>query len=239
MVMKKTIGYCRCSTEEQATTGHSLEVQKARIEAYAQAYGLTLDEFVVDAGISAKSLNRPGIQGLMARVKRGEVGSVIVFKLDRISRAIVDLASLVETFNKYDTSFVSVSEQLDTGSACGRLMVNLLGVLSQFEREQISERVTTTLGHLRTSGKVYSGSTPYGYAPMTTSSGVQQLVADDEQQKVLCDIHDMRTGGMGYARIAAVLNEQEVPARNGGKWYASSVHSVLNSRMATLSVCTA
>jgi site-specific DNA recombinase len=231
--MKKTIGYCRCSTEEQSSTGHSLEVQKAKIEAYALLHDLTIDEFVVDAGISAKSLNRPGIQGLMSQVSKGQVERVVVFKLDRISRAIIDLASLVETFNKHDVSFVSVSEQLDTGSACGRLMVNLLGVLSQFEREQISERVTTTLDHLRTTGKVYSGSAPYGFRVSETHLSGKTLAPVPEQQEAIKDMRRLRAEDWSFASIAEYLNKLGTSARNGGKWHASSVHSVLNSRMAT------
>jgi site-specific DNA recombinase len=228
MHMKKTIGYVRCSTEEQASSGHSLEVQKAKIEAYAHTFDLTIDEFVVDAGASAKSLNRPGIKRLMERVESNEISSVIIFKLDRISRAIVDLASLVETFNRHDTAFVSVSEKLDTGSASGRLMVNLLGVLSQFEREQISERTTTTLVHLREIGKAY-GPTPYGY-----HRNGSDLVVNENEYASLEYITQERESGESYHAIAKQLNAAGVlTPRGGAKWYPSSVRSVLTSRMAT------
>ena len=221
---KLTLGYVRVSTEEQATCGHSLENQQTRIQAYATALDLHSDEVIADAGCSAKSLERPGMRNLLGRVRRGEVKTVVVYKLDRLTRSVVDLGHLVELFKKHDVALISVSESLDTSSASGRMFINLLGVLSQWERETISERTTTTLGHLRAAGKVY-GPTPYGFR----REG-DMLVEDAEQQQRLAIIRRLHEEGRSYLGIAADLNLAMYPSPRGGKWHASSVHSVLNNK---------
>ena len=231
-VNKKTVAYVRVSTEEQASCGHSLDNQKARIEAYATALDLDSPTFMIDAGYSAKSLERPNLKKLIEGVTRGEIGTVIIYKLDRLTRSVVDLGSLMTLFNAKGVSLVSVSENLDTSSASGRMFINILGVLSQWERETISERTTTTLGHLREQGRQY-GPTPYGYY-LEDNDGTMYLAKLPEQQRIITDMEKMRTMGMSYLAISKYLNDQEVPTPRGGKkWYASSVRSVLTSEMAT------
>jgi site-specific DNA recombinase len=227
---KKVVAYIRVSTEEQASCGHSLDNQETRIKAYATALELDTPVSYIDAGYSAKSLDRPNMRALMADVTMGNVKTVIIYKLDRLTRSVVDLGRLVDLFNKHNVALISVSESLDTSTASGRMFINLLGVLSQWERETISERVTTTLDHLRTTGKVYTGSTPYGY---TRGRTARDLVKDETQQQTLRTLEELKECGWSYGRMAGYLNLAKVPARNGGKWHASSVHSVLNSRMAT------
>jgi site-specific DNA recombinase len=133
----------------QATDGVSLDVQAQKIHAYALVKDWTVADVIRDEGVSAKHLKRPGLERLLARVKAGEVGAIIVHKLDRLTRNVKDLNSLVELFEKKGVALVSLQESLDATTATGRLMMNLLASVSQWEREVIGERTREALQHLK------------------------------------------------------------------------------------------
>ncbi|MGZ3499146.1 MAG: recombinase family protein [Vulcanimicrobiaceae bacterium] len=139
-----------------------LETQEERVRAYATAIG-TCDEVVIDAGESAKTLKRPGLQRVLADVRCGTITTVIVVKLDRLTRSVRDLGEIVDLFERTGAALISVSEYLDTSSASGRLMMNLLGAVSQWKREAIGERTQAELAHKRRRRTVY-GRTPFTYA---------------------------------------------------------------------------
>src|SRR5271155_2188542 len=124
------IGYVRVSTDRQAEQGVSLEAQEAKIRAVATVQGAELIEVIVDGGESAKSLNQPGMA-----------------KLDRLTRSVKDLCGLLELFEKGKVALISVAESLDTGSAAGRLVITIMGAVSQWEREAIGERTRDALRH--------------------------------------------------------------------------------------------
>src|SRR5262245_42382468 len=106
------LGYVRVSTEKQAGQGVSLDAQAERIRALATVHGLSLADVVVDAGESAASLNRPALARLLALVDAGQVSTVIIAKLDRLTRSVRDLADLLERFERHDVALMSVSESL-------------------------------------------------------------------------------------------------------------------------------
>ena len=107
----KAIGYVRVSTEKQADFGVSLEAQAAKVRAMAVVQGAELVDVIVDAGESAKSLNRPGMAQLMAMVNAGAVDTVIIAKLDRLTRSVADLAELLKRFERRGVSLVSVADR--------------------------------------------------------------------------------------------------------------------------------
>jgi len=149
----RTVGYVRVSTDKQAERGISLEAQEAKISAMATVQGAELIDVIVDGGESAKSLNRPGLQKLMGLVNSGGVQAVIVAKLDRLTRSVKDLCGLPELFEKRKVALISVAEALDTGSAAGRLVITIMGAVSQWEREAIGERTRDALQHKRGNGE--------------------------------------------------------------------------------------
>ena len=132
-VNMQAIGYVRVSTDRQAEQGVSLEAQEAKIRAMATVHGADLGDVIVDGGESAKSLNRPGLQRLLALINTGKVQAVIVAKLDRLTRSVKDLCGLLELFEKRKVALISVAESLDTGSAAGRLVITIMGAVSQWE----------------------------------------------------------------------------------------------------------
>src|SRR5579863_6123869 len=107
-------------------------------------WNLTYPEVIQDAGESAKSLQRPGIGNLLEQVRADRVERIVVAKLDRLTRNVRDLSDLVELFAKHGVALVSVGETLDTSTSAGRMVVNMLGVVAQWEREAIGERTATS-----------------------------------------------------------------------------------------------
>ena len=134
--MTRTVAYLRVSTDHQADRGVSLEAQRAKVEAYASLYDLELVAVEVDAGASAKSLSgRPALSRALSMLEAGEADALLVVKLDRLTRSVRDLGALLDTFQAGGWELMSVSEQVDTRTAAGRLVLNVLASIFQWERE--------------------------------------------------------------------------------------------------------
>ena len=146
----RAAAYLRVSTDEQASNGVSLEAQRTMIVAYAGLYGLELVAVVEDAGVSAKTLERPGLQRVLAMLRRGDVQAVAVAKLDRLTRSVRDLGQLLDDhFGAHGkAALVSVSEQIDGRSTGGRMVLNLLATVSQWEREVIGAEFVCSAPHM-------------------------------------------------------------------------------------------
>jgi DNA invertase Pin-like site-specific DNA recombinase len=127
----KTVGYVRVSTDKQADQGVSLDAQAEKIRAMAVVQGAEMLDIIVDGGESAKSLKRPGMAKLLALVDAAKVQAVIVAKLDRLTRSVKDLYELLDRFERRGVVLISVAESLDTGSAAGRLVLNIMAAVSQ------------------------------------------------------------------------------------------------------------
>src|SRR5438067_8768225 len=213
----RAIGYVRVSTDKQADHGVSLEAQEAKIRAMAVVQGSEMIELIVDGGESAKNLNRPGMARLLALVDERKVDTVIIAKLDRLTRSVKDLAELLERFQRRGVSLVSVAESLDTGSAAGRLVINIMTAVSQWEREAIGERTRDALSHKRRKGERV-GNLRYGYRLAEDGLHVE---ADASEQNVLVRIRELRAGHT-LRQIAARLNEQGLRTRRGSSWRLES-----------------
>jgi len=217
----KAIGYARGSTDKQAEHGVSLEAQEEKIRAMAVVQGVELIGVIVDAE-SAKSLNRCGMARLLAMVEAKEIQCVIIAKLDRLTRSVKDLGELLERFQKRGVSLVSVAESLDTGSAAGRLVLNVMAAVSQWEREAIGERTRDALRHKRTKRQAY-GPTPYGFDRFG-----EDLAESQGEGETVRLIHQWKCEGQTLREIAGELNRCGVPTKNGGlQWYASTVRRIL------------
>jgi site-specific DNA recombinase len=222
---RRTIGYVRVSTEEQAKEGVSLSAQEARIAAYCAAMGFDVPEVVRDAGDSAKNLQRPGMAKVVAGVRAGTVERIVVLKLDRLTRSMRDLTNLLDLFAKKRVALVSVGESLDTSSASGRLVVNMFGIVAQWERETIAERTATALAHKRHQGQVY-GAIPFGYTRVGDA-----LIPEPREQAALAKAIKLDRAGASFREIAAHLSALGVMPHRARAWHASSVRAVLRSRL--------
>jgi DNA invertase Pin-like site-specific DNA recombinase len=221
----KAIGYVRVSTEKQADFGVSLEAQSEKVRAMAVVQGAELVELIIDAGESAKSLNRPGMARLLSLVDAGAVDAVIIAKLDRLTRSVKDLAELLERFNRRGVSLVSVAESLDTGTAAGRLVLNIMTAVSQWEREAIGERTRDAMNHKRANGERV-GTVPFGFR--TAADGLH-LEADPAEQGILSCIRDLKAVGHTTRQIADELNRQGFTTRRGTAWRFQYVAEALRA----------
>jgi DNA invertase Pin-like site-specific DNA recombinase len=217
-LVTRAIGYVRVSTEKQRDEGVSLEVQRERIRAYAELYGVEIVAWESDEGASAKSLERPGLQRALARLDRFEANAILVFKLDRLTRSVRDLGELIETYFEDGTnSLLSVGEQIDTRSAAGRMMLNILTVVSQWERETIGERTSVAMQHKKAQGFKF-GMARYGTRIV---GGVEEAIP--EEQGIIATARALRATGASLRAIAEALP----PARNGKRFKPTQIMRML------------
>lgn len=215
----KTIVYLRVSTDKQADKGISLEAQEEKARAYASLYDLDLVEVIIDAGESAKTLDRPGLQRALSMLKTGKAEALLVVKLDRLTRSVVDLGKLIETyFAPGKAALMSVSEQIDTRSAAGRLVLNILASVSQWERETIGERTRDAMQHKQANGEYIGGEAPYGF---TLVAG--ELIENEAEQEVIQKAKTYHAEGLSLRKIAAELDRQGIKTRRGSIFAANQI----------------
>jgi site-specific DNA recombinase len=219
----KAVGYVRVSTDKQADRGVSLDAQAEKIRAMAVVHNAELGEIIVDGGESAKTLQRPGMERLLALVDAKKVQAVIVAKLDRLTRSVKDLCELLERLERRGVALISVAESLDTSSAAGRLVLNIMTAVSQWEREAIGERTRDALNHKRNNGERV-GNIRFGYRLGADGTHVEP---DPAEQTVLDEIRNLREGGHTLRGIAAALNHRTLRTRRGTAWRLESVARVL------------
>lgn len=209
----RAVGYIRVSTDKQADHGISLDAQQAKLAAYAALYDLALVEVIVDAGASAKTLERPGLQRALAMLRKGQAHALLVAKLDRLTRSVEDLGELIRTvFVPGKADLLSVGEQIDTRTAAGRLVLNVLGSVAQWERETIGERTAEALAHKKALGHKTGGDVPYGYQ---LAADGKTLVPDEAEQALLAAIREARQRGLSQRAVVAELTRQGFTTRRG------------------------
>lgn len=216
------VGYIRVSTVQQDESGLSLQEQRRRIEAWAVAQDIKLEQVYEDGAESAKDLDRPQVKEILRRVQQDEINRIIIYKLDRLTRSVKDLYNVVTAFQKHDVALCSVTESLDTSSAVGRAMVGIIGVFAQWERENTSERTIMAFVAKRRRGERLGGYRPYGW-----KFKGKLLEPLPDEQKVLQSILKAKDQGGSYSKIAMILNRRGVKPARGKMWYASSVRAVI------------
>ena len=218
----RAIGYVRVSTQDQADSGASLEAQRTKIRAYATMHDLELAEMIEDAGYSAKSLERPGMARLLELIRQRKVDVVIVAKLDRITRSVRDLGELIELFQRSGVEFASVADHIDTATAAGRLVLNVMGSVSQWEREAIGERTSEALAVLRAQGRRVSRHAPYGYR-----LDGDRWVEDHDEQRAVRLMVELRERGLSLRAIATELGRLGFRSRARRGFSPSTILAVL------------
>ena len=209
----KAVGYIRVSTEKQADCGISLEAQQTKLEAYAQLYDLELVEVIIDAGVSAKTLERPGLQRALRILRKNQATALLVVKLDRLTRSVKDLGTLVEEYFSSDRiTLLSVADAIDTRTAAGRLVLNVLGSVAQWERETIGERTAEALAHKREQGQRTSLHAPYGFR---IAADGKTLLEDEAEKAMLEAIREARQRRLSQRAIVAELSRQGFTTRKG------------------------
>jgi site-specific DNA recombinase len=220
----KAVGYIRVSTDKQADHGVSLEAQQAKLTAYAALYDITLVDIIIDAGISAKTIDRPGLQQALSMLAKGEANALLIAKLDRLTRSVKDLGALVEQYFASDKiTLLSVADSIDTRTAAGRLVLNVLGSVAQWEREVISERTTEALAHKKSQGQ-RTGGIPYG---STLAADGKTLLPYPPEQAVLERVRFHRTAGRSIRKIVAAMAQEGFASRSGKPFILGQIDRML------------
>jgi DNA invertase Pin-like site-specific DNA recombinase len=215
-------GYIRVSTEDQDQSGLGLLDQERRIRDYCQLYDLDLIEIYRDTA-SGKNINREGLEMALKGLKLGFGRGMVISKLDRLTRSVSDLGRLIEEyFQKYD--LIVVQEHVDTRTAGGRLVLNLLVSVAQWERETISERTKSALRMKRSQGKKTGGSVPFGYF---LGADGETLFPDPNDQAVIEKMKRLRKRGHGYYTVAKKLNKRGFRTKQGKLFNQSVVCKIL------------
>jgi len=226
----KTIAYLRVSTKKQADYGVSLKVQREKVIAYCKVYDLDLVEIIKDRGKSGKDLNRPLLQKALEKLRTKEVKALLVMKLDRLTRSVVDLGQLIEDYfapgARYGAILYSVTEHVDTSTAGGRFALNMQITVNQWEREVISERTVSAMSYKKSKGEYTGGDDPYGF-----KSVQGQLHVNDSEQAVIRRAKVLHKDGLSLRGIAAQLNKEEMRSRNGCVFQANQIKRILDIKL--------
>ena len=219
--------YARVSTADQSDNGVSLDAQQAKLEAYASLYDLVVVETIVDAGESAKSLNRPGLQRALELLRSGQADGLAVVKLDRLTRSVGDWQELIDDYfgEKAGKQLFSVADSIDTRTAAGRLVLNVLLSVAQWEREATGERTREALRHKIRNGE-RCGKVRFGY---DVAPDGKTLVPNPAEQRAVVLMIDLRAAGYTLRQIAATLTASGIVTKEGGAvWTHTAVARILD-----------
>lgn len=202
------VGYLRVSTDDQRESGLGMDAQRATIAAEIARRGWRLVEMVEDAGFSAKSLRRPGMQRVLDLLSSGQAGALVVAKLDRATRSTIDAANLLAKAQSEGWAFIALDLGVDTTTPTGELVASVMAAVSQWERRAIAQRTREALAAKRAQG---------------VTLGRPVLLEDAVARRIVA----ARATGQSWRTIATQLNaDQEPTAQGGAKWYASTVRAV-------------
>jgi site-specific DNA recombinase len=185
--------YTRKSTEEALDQEfNTLDARREAGEAYVlsqkhQGWECIADRYD-DGGFSGANMERPALKRLLGDIDAGKVDAVVVYQVDRLSRSLLDFATMMEAFEKRQVSFVSVTQQFNTASSMGRLVLNVLLSFAQFEREMITERTRDKMGAARRKGKWVGGRPAIGY---DVDPAGQRLVVNADEAALVREIFDL------------------------------------------------
>lgn len=196
----RAIGYVRVSTKDQAENGVSVDMQRQKIQQYCDFYELELVEILEDAGKSGKTLNRPAAQELIAKVNDKSFDALVIYKLDRLGRSVIDLIGLAQQLEKKGIALHSINERLDTTSSLGRFFFAVIAALAQLERDIIAERTAEALQL-----KIQRGE-KIGARPPVGKMFIGDKVVDDPYTSRVIDlIKEFREEGCSMNKIGLKL----------------------------------
>ena len=187
----------------------------------------------IDNGFSGGNVNRDGFQKMMRQIEQGKISKVLVYRLDRISRSLSDFVNILATFKKYGVEFVSTQEAFDTGSPYGELIVKILAVFAEFERNSIIQRVTQAYEHRSEMGFYMGGRKPYGFELEPTvinnikTKRLKPIPDEIEQVKYIYDTYAVEQVSLG--RLLKNLIENDIKPLSGGGWTTAKLSTIIKN----------
>ena len=223
--------YTRKSSEEGLEMEfNSLDAQRESCEAYvasqkAEGWTLVPDRYD-DGGFSGGTLERPALKRLMQDIEARRIDVVVVYKIDRLSRALMDFARLVEVFDRNSVTFVSVTQSFNTTTSMGRLTLNVLLSFAQFEREVIGERIRYKFAASRKKGMWMGGYVPFGYRLKD-----RKLLVHEDEAKIVGTIFKRFVQLGSATKLARELAQKNVPKRSGKRIDKGYIYKLLSNRI--------
>jgi len=223
--------YTRKSTEEGLDRAfNTLDAQRDGCEAYiasqrAEGWVLVPDRYD-DGGFSGATLERPALRQLLADIEAGRVDVIVVYKIDRLSRALMDFAKLVEVFDQHGVTFVSVTQSFNTTTSMGRLTLNILLSFAQFEREVIGERIRDKFAASRARGMWMGGKVPLGYDVHD-----RKLVVNESEAATVRRVFEGFAQLGSGTRLTQMLRSEGVTTKRGKPINKGDIYKLLNARV--------
>lgn len=222
--------YTRKSSEEGLEQDfNSLDAQREACEAYIKSQkheGWELIEKQYnDGGFSGGTMNRPAFQDLLQDVENGKVDIVVVYKVDRLTRSLMDFSKIVDIFDKHETSFVSITQQFNTTTSMGRLTLNILLSFAQFEREVTGERIRDRFAASKKKGMWINGMPPMGYVKKDG-----KLEIEHSEAKIVKLIFDKYLEIGNVPDLVKYLKENNINTRSGKNFYKGHLYRILQNK---------
>lgn len=233
--MRKRVAiYCRVSTTEQAEEGYSIDEQNIKIREYCEKEGHEIYNIYEDRGISGKNItNRPGIKQLLNDATNNKFDLVVVWKLNRISRKLLDILNIVELLNKHNIAFRSLTENFETETPSGKLQLNIMGAIGEFERETIAENVKMGLLARAREGR-WNGGIVLGYDLVELPNEGKKrkntrLEINKREANTVRRIFELYSQGHGYKAVVNRINKEGHKTKRNGEFAVSTVKEILQN----------
>jgi DNA invertase Pin-like site-specific DNA recombinase len=215
--------YTRVSTEDQAKEGFSLDAQKERLHSYCKARGWTIIKEYIDEGHSGRNIRRPAYQQMLK--EKDEWDTILVIKMDRIHRNSRNFMEMMDNLRKWEKEFTSMQESLDTSTAMGRFVVDIIQRIAQLESEQIGERVYMGMRQkASTVGGILGFNIPYGYDYID-----EELVLNKEEASVVTLIFNEYLNGASIGDIVKELNDKNITTKHKKRWARQTVANIIKN----------
>ena len=220
--MKKVIGYVRVSSEMQKVKENSINNQIESIKDYCNRYNYDLHNIFKDEAISGLIKDRNGLNNLIKTIKKENIDCIVVYSLSRLGRKLSYVLEFVDYLSKNNVKFISVKENFNTDEITGRLMLNLLGSINEFEIDTLASRISDVKQYKKSKDEVYTGKILYGM--YKRGKKLIKNVSELNNLKLIVKLRDVEK--LSYGRIADYLNENNIKSKEKKKWYPYSVRSV-------------
>lgn len=226
ILRNKAAIYIRVSTQFQIDKD-SLQVQRRELAAYSElVLGIKDYDVFEDPGYSGKDTSRPAYQRMMARLRTGEYSHLLVWKIDRISRNLLDFATMYSELKRIGVTFVSKNEQFDTSTAIGEAMLKIILVFAELERQMTAERVTAVMLSRANNGQWNGGRVPYGYDWDTEAKTFSVNEKEAEVYRYICNLYEEK---QSLLKVCQELNGKGLHTRSGRPWNPVGVHKLLTN----------
>ena len=231
---KRVAIYCRVSTVEQAEEGYSVDEQRRRCIEYCEKEGHEVFKVYEDRGISGKNISgRPGLKDLLKDANDKKFDLVVVWKLNRISRRLIDILNIVDTLDKNSIAFRSLTESFETETPAGKLQLNIMGAIGEFERGTIAENVKMGMIARAREGK-WNGGKVLGYDVVEIPSEGKKrketkLVINEKEAMTVRRIFELYSEGHGYKATVNRVNKEGHKSKRGNAFSTASIKEILKN----------